>query len=79
MLIILKKEGTGAYRVNVFSLQGQKVLEKDLNNTGSGNRYTVVLPNIAPGMYILELRNQKSKAVTIKRLHNSGLFFCSAG
>ena len=57
--IDLQVNATGAYQLSVFSLQGQKVFEKKINNIGSGNRYAVVLPNTAPGMYILEVRDQK--------------------
>ena len=60
--IDLQVNARGAYRVTVFSMQGQKVFETNINNTGSGNRYAWALPDIAPGMYVLELTNQKERS-----------------
>lgn len=57
----LRINAKGNYQLNVYNAQGQKILTKNINNTATGSRYSVELPNTEKGIFILALVNGKQR------------------
>ncbi len=55
--INLRLNATGAFQLNIYNGQGQKMINKNVLNTTAGSRYSLGLPFMQPGIYILELYN----------------------
>lgn len=58
---------TGKNNLNIYNLKGQKIFTKSINNGITGSHYLVTLPDVEPGIYILELNNDQ-QTHTIKLL-----------
>ena len=47
----------GSYQLSIYNMRGQILLERNINNVEAGKRHTLMLPDIAAGIYVLRVTN----------------------
>jgi hypothetical protein len=59
----LKAQNTATYTMRIINEIGQQIFTDTYDAMVGNNNYEIHLPNVVPGMYVLEIKNNKDIVV----------------